>query len=664
MESQIRKVMCIGCSCLFPISSILKHLSKLQTCRNQYTEEDFAKLKQLCEAEAKRKISIKKATGYKLNQENKESLSVESENPSLTSLNPKYKCKGCSKILSVNSIMNHIVNKPDCLNQYSQNDLDEQKKQCKDHQNNKRRNKRISSNKETYERSKKRRNLEKKNQSDGKESEQKQISKESLVNEDDCEEVELPLEFVTDMLNDDSDGNIDNSEEDVEDFKCRGCKKWFKSNTILKHLKSPKVLCISEYHSYEIEELEDMSKLRKAMANSIWIRNSKKNNPDHYRRIKQDLTIRRKINQSIKECNVRNVKKALMDKIAFERNEMLSIWNEYLFNETPSVFMLHIAQWRKEIVSEINETYRHLKEEIADTTGHYCYLGKPSMASDFNSYYNHSYVVDEKNALVLISKASECIVNDKVICISKGTKYTILKSSIAQEMESLLHYIEWRLENSYALIVWKTIKFAEEINKKMAEEYFEYYIEITTQKDEEGTKFYDSRLKKFTIHTYTEMKPIKFDGDLKGKKSFPYYNEIVSTQIPSQDPYVPLFDVQSLISKMVVEYAEYRPSKILRCPNPIDNYTDCNYSSLNETALSDHDCIVHSTATGCWLLLARIAYGKKTLDPNYMGSFDGNSPLNFCDGCTHLIVNCCCPKTNPFAEWYSFNAEWYSFLNA
>ena len=647
MESQIRKVMCIGCSCLFPISSILKHLSKLQTCRNQYTEEDFAKLKQLCEAEAKRKISIKKATGYKLNQENKESLSVESENPSLTSLNPKYKCKGCSKILSVNSIMNHIVNKPDCLNQYSQNDLDEQKKQCKDHQNNKRRNKRISSNKETYERSKKRRNLEKKNQSDGKESEQKQISKESLVNEDDCEEVELPLEFVTDMLNDDSDGNIDNSEEDVEDFKCRGCKKWFKSNTILKHLKSPKVLCISEYHSFEIEELEDMSKMRKAMTKSIWIRNSKKNNPDHYRRIKQDLTIRRKINLSIKECNVRNVKKALMDKIAFERNEMLSIWNEYLFNETPSVFMLHIAQWRKEIVSEINETYRHLKEEIADTTGHYCYLGKPRMASDFNSYYNHSCVVHEKNAMVLISKASECIVNDKVIFISKGTKYTILKSSIAQEMESLLHYIEWRLENSYALIVWKTIKFAEEINKKMAEEYFEYYIEITTQKD-------DSGLKEFKNHTYTEMKPIKFDGDLKGKKLFPYYNEIVSTQIPSQDPYVPLFDVQTLISKMVVEYAEYIPSKILRCSS-----LDCNYSSLDLTAFRDHESIVHSTNKYCWLLLARIAYGKKSLDPNYMGSFDGKSPLNFCDGCTHLVVNCLCPKTNKYAECTQY-IHWYS----
>ena len=110
---------------------------------------------------------------------------------------------------------------------------------------------------------------------------------------------------------------------------------------------------------------------------------------------------------------------------------------------------------------------------------------------------------------------------------------------------------------------------------------------------------------------------------------------------------------------MVVEYAEYRPSKILRCSS-----LDCNYSSLNWTALSDHDCIVHGTMKYCWLLLARIAYGKKSLDPNYMGSFDGNSPLNFCDGCTHLIENCRCPKKNPFAEWYSFNAEWYSFLNA
>ena len=181
----------------------------------------------------------------------------------------------------------------------------------------------------------------------------------------------------------------------------------------------------------------------------------------------------------------------------------------------------------------------------------------------------------------------------------------------------------------------------------MAEENFEYYIEIKTQKD-------DSGLKEFKNHTYTEMKPIKFDGDLKGKKLFPYYNEIVSTQIPSQDPYVPLFDVQTLISKMVVEYAEYIPSKILRCSS-----LDCNYSSLDLTAFRDHESIVHSTNKYCWLLLARIAYGKKSLDQNYMESFDGKSPLNFCDGCTHLVVNCLCPKTNKYAECTQY-IHWYS----
>ena len=73
-------------------------------------------------------------------------MSIISDNSSMESLNPKYKCKGCSKVLSVNSIMKHIVNKPDCLNLYSQKDLDEQKRLCKDHL----RNKRIQSNKQYY----------------------------------------------------------------------------------------------------------------------------------------------------------------------------------------------------------------------------------------------------------------------------------------------------------------------------------------------------------------------------------------------------------------------------------------------------------------------------------------------------------------------------------
>ena len=62
-----------------------------------------------------------------------------------------------------------------------------------------------------------------------------------------------------------------------------------------------------------------------------------------------------------------------------------------------------------------------------------------------------------------ILQASEYINKSKVVLISEGSKYIILKSSISNEMKSLLHYIEWRLENSYAMIVWKTIKLAEDI---------------------------------------------------------------------------------------------------------------------------------------------------------------------------------------------------------
>ena len=74
MESEPGKVMCKWCSCLFPINRILKHLSHLQPCKDHYSKEDFTKLKELCEAEAKRKTSIRKAINFKeknLKQEDK-----------------------------------------------------------------------------------------------------------------------------------------------------------------------------------------------------------------------------------------------------------------------------------------------------------------------------------------------------------------------------------------------------------------------------------------------------------------------------------------------------------------------------------------------------------------------------------------------------------------
>ena len=395
--------------------------------------------------------------------------------------------------------------------------------------------------------------------------------------------------------------------------------------------------------------MENVSKLRLAIAQSIWHCKKRKNDPEYYRRINRDYTIRRKIDLSIYKIYrkkkqelylffnmMSKVQKAFMARIDFERTEMLSEWDEYLFNGTPSDFMFNIAQWRKDIVSEIKETYEHLKKEIEDTVGQYHLGQKSRMSEGLKSYYDPDSMVIERNAVVLISKASEYIDNDKVILISKGSKYIILKDSIGEEMKSLLHYIDWRLENSCAMIVWKTIKFAEDINRKMGKEYFLYYTEIKTKKDDSLAHH-----REFKNFTYTECKPVKFDGDFKGKRSFPYYNEIVSTKIPHQEPYVPLFDVEeSFTSKMVVESAEYIPSKILKCP-----LLTCNYSCLDRTAYGDHISFNHSTNNDCPLLLARIAYGKKSLDPNYLGLFDFKSPLNFCNGCKHLVKYCCCPDT-------------------
>ena len=134
--------------------------------------------------------------------------------------------------------------------------------------------------------------------------------------EEDFEEVELPLDILTDMMTDCSDKDSDNSSEsndrlhdkfiikmkkssDLADIYCRSCLKCFKNYTILKHLKSPKVQCIKDYHSDEITEMENNSKLRRKMSKSIWSREKRKNDMSYFQRIKQDYTIRRKIELNI-----------------------------------------------------------------------------------------------------------------------------------------------------------------------------------------------------------------------------------------------------------------------------------------------------------------------------------------------------------------------------
>ena len=52
---------CLGCSRNFPINGIQTHLRQKQECRKKYSQDEFNKLKQLCEAEVKKKLLYSKS---------------------------------------------------------------------------------------------------------------------------------------------------------------------------------------------------------------------------------------------------------------------------------------------------------------------------------------------------------------------------------------------------------------------------------------------------------------------------------------------------------------------------------------------------------------------------------------------------------------------------
>ena len=89
MESQPDKAKCLGCTYEGPLGNILKHISKSQLCREQYSTKSFNDLKYQCEVEAKRKISIRKAQQYqrkKKAQTDQDSKLQTSDNSSISSV--------------------------------------------------------------------------------------------------------------------------------------------------------------------------------------------------------------------------------------------------------------------------------------------------------------------------------------------------------------------------------------------------------------------------------------------------------------------------------------------------------------------------------------------------------------------------------------------------
>ena len=109
---------CLGCSRNFPINGIQTHLRQKQECRKKYSQDEFNKLKQLCEAEVKKKLlNSNAANKHKKNQYKNQSL-------------PQKKCLGCLKDFPIIGIQTHLRQKQDCRKKYSSEAFNELKQFC------------------------------------------------------------------------------------------------------------------------------------------------------------------------------------------------------------------------------------------------------------------------------------------------------------------------------------------------------------------------------------------------------------------------------------------------------------------------------------------------------------------------------------------------------
>ena len=271
-----------------------------------------------------------------------------------------------------------------------------------------------------------------------------------------------------------NDMEVTPTDLEVEDIVCKGCDEEFKSNTILKHLNHPAVDCKNDYSSSEIKRIQKNSCIRHQIQNKYWMQRYREDFPTHYKKQIEKHSIKRKVKIAIDKVTdwygpsyiqsrshfrkkLSKVKKGLKEKVLYERNERLKIWNEDLFYGT---HYSYIHDWEMKIKKEIMETYNHLIDEIDTTINRYIADPKDRPA---NSYLNHtSYVIFQ----------------DSIIFYSKDNEYRIFKSSIQKDMKSLEHYIQWRLENSLEYIIERTVNLADTIKEEMTDGRFFNYMTI------------------------------------------------------------------------------------------------------------------------------------------------------------------------------------------
>ena len=245
---------------------------------------------------------------------------------------------------------------------------------------------------------------------------------------------------------------------------CKKCGKKFKANSILKHLQHPFVNC-KEYYSFsEIRDMKNHSEIRTLTKIKEW---KLKTYPKYFSKQKKIYYMNKKADEEINglawgaingimkkheqkgfQFHLKKVYDILMKRCKFERDDKmadLKISIEELL-KTSSSFINEIdvkediSECKKEIESEITETFQHLEKAI--NRKYHFYIGKN----------NHFYWVRPKPSC----------------------------AALQYDAMQLLHYIKWRHENSYAMICEMMNLLANNIQKQMINSS-EFPIDILKQ---------------------------------------------------------------------------------------------------------------------------------------------------------------------------------------
>ena len=283
--------------------------------------------------------------------------------------------------------------------------------------------------------------------------------------------------------------------QNLEKIYCKNpqCKskkrnRYFQTNTILKHLSSSEN-CKSYYSELELKDLEKKSKKH------IREKKSKLQSNIYYSNDQWLRKIDKKINSAIiaisfpetdeegwksykkadmRICNkyknkIYKISSKLQEKCTFIKTMRMDYWNFWLFNEVAEYLPLtyvgkmeeRLKKWRAEIIKEIKCTYKHLKKEIADTVDP-CW-----------KYVVHWGLKLDRNEIYFIRPENY-----------PGRGYLKSRKTLQIEFKELWNYIDFRHDNSYELILEKTMSFANEIKSLMIEPYeFLHYNRLKNQYD-------------------------------------------------------------------------------------------------------------------------------------------------------------------------------------